>query len=152
VLEIGNPFPDFALPDQNHQIVKLAALRGKWVVLYVYPKDDTPGCTLEGKGFSAAKPRFDQVNAAVFGLSADDPKSHKHFCDKYGFTISLLADPKGELLRAAGVGQTDWRGTLYWDRTTFLIDPQGVLRKVYTSVKPDGHEKEVLADIQALQR
>ena len=152
MLEVGQTFPAFALPDQNDHIVQLSDLRGKWVVLYVYPKDDTPGCTLEGKGFSAARPNFDQLNAVVFGLSTDDPRSHKRFCDKYGFAISLLADPGGELLRTAGVGQTDWHGTLYWDRTTFLIDPHGTLRKIYTSVKPDGHDKEVLADIESLQR
>ena len=152
MLEVGKPFPAFALPDQNDHVVELSDLRGKWVVLYVYPKDDTPGCTMEGKGFSAAKPKFDELNAVVLGLSADDSRSHKKFCDKYSFAISLLADPKAELLRAAGVGQSEWEGQKYWNRVTFLIDPEGVLRKVYPSVRPDGHDKEVLADLQKLQR
>ena len=148
MLEVGQSFPDFSLPNQDGKILKLGDFAGKWLVVYVYPKDDTPGCTLEGRSFSAAKPQFDQANAVVLGLSEDDVSSHKSFCDKFSFTIPLLADTKGQLLRAAGVTQSEWKGTMYWDRTTFLIDPQGKVRKVYQKVKPEGHEKEVLTDIQ----
>ncbi|HYD48902.1 MAG TPA: peroxiredoxin [Terriglobales bacterium] len=150
MVEIGSPFPSFSLPNEKNEKVDLAQLRGKWIALFVYPKDDTPGCTIESKGFSAAKSDFEQANAVALGISADDSASHQQFCDKHGLTVSLLADPNGELLRAGGVGQTDWHGTMYWDRTTFLIDPQGILRKVYKDVKPTGHEQQVLNDIRAL--
>ena len=83
-------------------------------------------------------------------MSADDVASHKAFCDKFSFTIDLLADPEQHLLKAAGVGQSEYKGTLYWDRTTFVIDPSGVLRKVYEKVKPDGHEQVLLEDIKKL--
>jgi peroxiredoxin Q/BCP len=152
MLETGKPFPAFSLPDQDGATKDLADFRGKWLVIYTYPKDDTPGCTLEGKGFSAAKPEYDRIGAVVVGLSADDVASHKRFCDKFSFTVPLLADPKAQLLGALGVGQSEWQGRKYWDRVTFVVDPQGVVRKVYPKVKPDGHEQEVLRDLKALQR
>ena len=101
---------------------------------------------------SAAKPQFDAIHAVVVGLSQDDVASHKDFCNKFAFKVPLLADPKAELLRALGVGQTEWKGQKYWDRTTFVVDPKGVLRKVYTQVKPDGHDQEVLRDLKELQK
>jgi peroxiredoxin Q/BCP len=149
--EIGKPFPDFALPNQDGTTLKLGDFAGKWLVLYVYPKDDTPGCTIQGKSFTASKQEFDDAGIKVVGLSADDVASHKSFCDKFSFTIDLLADPERALLGAAGVGQSDYKGTMYWDRTSFVIDPAGVLRKVYTKVKPDGHERLLLEDIAALK-
>lgn len=148
---IGKPFPSFSLQNQDGELKKLEDYAGKWLVLYVYPKDDTPGCTIQGKSFTATKQDFDNASIAVVGVSADDVDSHKRFCDKFSFTIDLLADPRHELLGAAGVGQSEYKGTMYWDRTTFVIDPQGVLRKVYEKVKPDGHEKVLLDDIKALQ-
>ncbi|WP_437792686.1 peroxiredoxin [Sorangium sp. So ce693] len=150
-VEIGKPFPRFALPNQDGKTVKLEDFAGKWLVLYVYPKDDTPGCTIQGKSFTASKADFDKANIAVVGVSADDVASHKSFCDKFSFTIDLLADTGHELLKAAGVGQSEWKGTLYWDRTTFVIDPSGVLRKTYLKVKPDGHEQALLNDIAELK-
>ncbi len=84
-------------------------------------------------------------------MSADDVASHKSFCNKFGFTIDLLADTNAELLNIAGVGQSEYKGTMYWDRTSFVIDPQGIVRKVYTKVNPDGHEKVLLDDIKAMQ-
>lgn len=150
-VEIGKPFPRFALPNQDGKTVKLEDFAGKWLVLYVYPKDDTPGCTIQGKSFTASKADFDEANIAVVGVSADDVASHKSFCDKFSFTIDLLADADHELLKAAGVGQSEWKGTLYWDRTTFVIDPSGVLRKTYLKVKPDGHEQALLKDIAELK-
>src|SRR6185503_11819818 len=142
---------NFNLKNQDGQAVTLSDFAGKWLVLYVYPKDDTPGCTVQGKSFTATKQDFDAANIAVVGVSADDVASHKSFCDKFAFTIDLLADTKHELLGAAGVGQSEWKGTMYWDRTTFVIDPAGVLRKVYLKVKPEGHEKVLLEDIKAMQ-
>lgn len=150
-VEIGKPFPRFALPNQDGKIVRLEDFAGKWLVVYVYPKDDTPGCTIQGKSFTASKEEFDKAGVAVVGVSEDDVASHKRFCDKFSFTIDLLADPKHELLKAAGVGQSEWQGTLYWDRTTFVIDPSGVLRKTYLKVKPEGHERVLLQDIQELK-
>ena len=150
-LEIGKPFPQFSLPNQDDKTVKLSDFAGKWLVVYTYPKDDTPWCTIQGKSFTATKQDFEQANISVVGVSADDVKSHRSFCDKFGFTIDLLADTGHELLKAAGVGQSEWKGTTYWDRTSFVIDPSGVLRKVYLQVKPEGHEKMLLEDIKALQ-
>jgi peroxiredoxin Q/BCP len=152
MLEPGQPFPGFSLPNQDGAAMSLADFRGRWLVVYTYPKDDTPGCTLEGKAFSASKPQFDGIGAVVVGLSADDVKSHKSFCDKFGFQVPLLADPKAQLLGALGVGRSEFKGQSYWDRTTFLVDPQGVVRKVYAKVKPDGHDQEVLRDLEALQK
>jgi peroxiredoxin Q/BCP len=149
--EIGKPFPDFALPNQDGKMQKLGDFAGKWLVVYVYPKDDTPGCTIQGKSFTASKKQFDDAGIVVLGLSADDVESHKSFCDKFAFTIDLLADPERKLLGAAGVGQSDYKGTMYWDRTSFVIDPAGVLRKTYLKVKPDGHEQVLLEDIAALK-
>ena len=152
MLETGKPFPVFSLPNQDGSTVRLADFKGKWLVVYTYPKDDTPGCTLEGKSFSASKPAFDQIGAVVVGLSADDVQSHKSFCDKFSFTVPLLADTRAELLTALGVGQSEFKGTKYWDRVTFLVDPRGVIRKVYPKVKPDGHDQQVLRDLKELQR
>lgn len=151
MIDVGQKLPEFSLENQDGQTKTNASYAGKWLVLYVYPKDDTPGCTIQGKSFTATKADFDAANAVVVGLSADDEKSHKDFCNKFSFTIELLADPETKLLTALGVGQTEWQGTMYWDRTTFLVDPSGVVRKVYTKVDPNGHEKVVLDDLAKLK-
>src|SRR5258705_9022156 len=105
--EIGNRFPEFNLQNQDGKNVTLNDFAGKWLVVYVYPKDDTPGCTIQGKSFTATKQEFDDANIAVVGVSEDDVASHKNFCNKFSFTIDLLADPTHELLIAAGVQQSD---------------------------------------------
>jgi peroxiredoxin Q/BCP len=151
LIHVGQKFPDFSLANQDGQVTALASFAGHWLVVFAYPKDDTPGCTLEGRGFSAAKADFDRINARVAGLSQDDVASHKSFCNKFGFTIPLLADPQAQLLNALGVQKSDYKGTMYWNRTSFLVDPQGVIRKVYEKVNPEGHEKAVLEDIKSLQ-
>src|SRR3979490_470353 len=151
MLEAGTGFPNFSLQNQDGKTVTLDDFAGKWLVVYVYPKDDTPGCTIQGKSFTATKKQFDDAAVVVPGVSEDDVDSHKSFCDKFSFTIDLLADPKRELLSAAGVGQSDYKGTMYWDRTSFVIDPDGVLRKVYEKVNPEGHERVLLDDIKAMQ-
>ena len=149
--EVGKRFPDFSLQNQDGKTVKLGDFAGNWLVVYVYPKDDTPGCTIQGKSFTATKSDFDNAGIAVVGVSQDDVDSHKSFCNKFGFTIDLLADTNAELLKAAGVEQSDYKGTMYWNRTSFVIDPQGVLRKVYEKVNPQGHEQTLLEDIKGLQ-
>jgi peroxiredoxin Q/BCP len=149
--EIGKHFPNFSLQNQDGKTVTLDDFKGKWLVLYVYPKDDTPGCTIQGKSFTATKQEFDDADIAVAGVSEDDVESHKNFCNKFSFTIDLLADPNHDLLKAAGVGQSDYKGTMYWNRTSFVIDPERVLRKVYEKVNPEGHERLLLDDIKAMQ-
>jgi peroxiredoxin Q/BCP len=151
MIETGKPFPDFALPNQDGNIVRLGDFHGRWLVVYFYPKDDTPGCTIQGKSFTAAKTDFDAAGISVVGVSQDDAGSHKDFCNKFGFTIDLLADTRAELLKACGIGQGEWQGTKYWERTSFVIDPEGILRKVYEKVNPDGHERVLLEDIIQLQ-
>ena len=106
-LEEGNHFVDFTLRIRMARPFHLDDFAGKWLVVYVYPKDDTPGCTIQGKSFTATKQEFDDANIAVVGVSEDDVESHKSFCNKFSFTIDLLADPNHELLKAAGVGQVN---------------------------------------------
>ena len=149
--EVGKRFVDFKLKNQDGETVTLNDFSGKWLVLYVYPKDDTPGCTIQGKSFTASKQDFDDANIAVVGVSEDDVESHKNFCSKFSFTIDLLADPNHELLSSAGVEQSEYKGTMYWDRTSFVIDPDGNLRKTYLKVQPEGHERVLLNDIKATQ-
>jgi thioredoxin-dependent peroxiredoxin len=150
-LEQGKRFVDFKLQNQDGKTVTLDDFAGKWLVVYVYPKDDTPGCTIQGKSFTATKQDFDDANIVVVGVSEDDVASHKNFCNKFSFTIDLLADTNHELLRAAGVGQSEYKGTMYWNRTSFVIDPNGNLRKTYEKVNPEGHERVLLNDIKAMQ-
>lgn len=151
MLEAGQPFPQFALPNQDGKTVKLGDFAGKWLVVYFYPKDDTPGCTIQGQSFTATKADFDNAGINVVGVSQDDVDSHKSFSNKFAFTIDLLADTGAELLKASGVGQSDYKGTMYWDRTSFVIDPSGVVRKVYQKVNPQGHEKTLLDDINQMK-
>jgi thioredoxin-dependent peroxiredoxin len=149
--ETGKRFIDFSLLNQDGHTVSLNDFAGKWLVVYVYPKDDTPGCTIQGKSFTATKQEFDDANIAVVGVSEDDVQSHKDFCNKFSFTIDLLADPNHDLLSAAGVAQSEYKGTMYWNRTSFVIDPSGTLRKIYEKVNPEGHERVLLDDIKAMQ-
>jgi len=151
MLDVGQKFPDFSLKNQDGKVETLASYAGKWLVAYVYPKDDTPGCTIQGKAFTATKAEFDKRGIHVAGLSADDVASHRAFCNKFSLTVELLADPETKLLKALGVEQSEYKGTMYWNRTTFVVDPTGVLRKVYPNVTPQGHEEVLLKDIAGLQ-
>lgn len=151
MLSAGNPFPNFTLSNQDGKTVKLNDYAGKWLVVYFYPKDDTPGCTIQGKSFTATKADFDAAGISVLGVSADDVVSHKNFCDKFAFTVDLLADTDATLMKALEIGQAEWKGMKFWERTTFVVDPRGVIRKVYEKVNPDGHERVLLDDIRALQ-
>ncbi|HEX7829524.1 MAG TPA: peroxiredoxin [Thermoanaerobaculia bacterium] len=151
MIEAGQKFPSFELPNQDGEVKRLADYAGQWLVVYVYPKDDTPGCTIQGKSFSATKREYDEAGVKVVGVSADDVESHKSFCNKFGFTIDLLSDTKAELLNAMGIGQSEFRGMMFWNRSTFVIDPEGVVRKTYANVNPEGHERMLLDDINAMK-
>jgi peroxiredoxin Q/BCP len=151
MLAAGNPFPDFSLPNQDGRTMRLSDFAGHWLVVYFYPKDDTPGCTIQGKSFTASKADFDDAGIKVVGVSADDAASHRNFCTKFAFTIDLLADTNASLMKALGIGQAEWKGMRFWERTTFVVDPRGIVRKVYEKVSPEGHERVLLDDIRALQ-
>jgi peroxiredoxin Q/BCP len=151
MVSAGTPFPAFSLPNQDGKTQKLSDFAGQWLVIYFYPKDDTPGCTIQGKSFTATKADFDNAGIKVLGVSADDVKSHKDFCNKFAFTIDLLSDPNATLMKALGIGQAEWKGMKFWERTSFVVDPQGVIRKVYEKVDPQGHEQVLLRDIQTMK-
>ena len=151
MLETGKPFPNFALPNQDGRIVRLADFAGRSLVVYFYPKDDTPGCTIQGKSFTASKDDFDAAGISVVGVSQDDVDSHKSFCNKFAFTIDLLADTNASLMKSCRLGQSEWQGKKFWERTTFVVDPQAIVRKVYQKVNPQGHEQTLLADIKQIQ-
>ena len=152
MMQAGSRFPEFSLPNQDGTITRLSDFAGHWLVVYFYPKDDTPGCTIQGKSFSATKGDFDAAGIELVGVSADDAASHKNFCTKFAFTIDLLADTNSGLMKALGLGQSEWKGMKFWERTTFVVDREGVIRKVYEKVNPEGHEQILLRDIKALQK
>lgn len=148
---VGSTAPQFSLLDQDGKQHALADYRGRYVLLYFYPKDDTPGCTKEACMLRDADPDFSQLDAVVLGVSADSVKSHKKFAEKYGLTFPLLADEKKEVVNAYGVwGLKKFMGREYEGifRTSFLIDPEGKIKKVYEKVKPELHAQEVLEDLR----
>ncbi len=151
MLSPGTPFPDFSLANQDGKDMSLGDFAGHWLVVYFYPKDDTPGCTLQGRSFSASKEDFDNAGIKVVGVSADDVTSHRNFHHKFAFKIDLLSDTQASLMKALGIPQGDWKGTKYWERTTFVVDPRGVIRSVYEKVNPEGHEKILLDEIRGMQ-
>lgn len=149
MIDAGDKFPDFSLPDQDGKTVTLADLKGKKAVLYFYPKDDTPGCTTEACNFRDRIADFSGVN--VYGVSPDGPKKHKKFIEKYSLNFPLLADEKQELANALGVWiEKSMYGRTYMgiDRTTYLLDEDGVVQKVWRKVKPDGHASEVASALK----
>jgi peroxiredoxin Q/BCP len=151
---VGEPSPDFQLaaviPDGKGGATdterSLADFAGQWLVLYFYPRDFTSGCTLEARGFQRDLEAFRARGAAVAGISADDGESHQSFCGSEGLAFPLLSDPDGAVSRRYG----SWMAP-YSQRHTFLVDPQGVLRQVWTAVRPAGHSAEVLAALDQLQ-
>jgi peroxiredoxin Q/BCP len=151
MVSAGTPFPAFSLPNQDGKIQKLSDFAGQWLVIYFYPKDDTPGCTIQGKSFTASKADFDKAGVTVLGVSADDVQSHKDFCNKFAFKIDLLSDPDSTLMKALGIGQAEWQGMKFWERTSFVVDPKGLIRKVYSKVDPQGHEQVLLRDVQTMK-
>ncbi|MCS6816250.1 MAG: thioredoxin-dependent thiol peroxidase [Blastocatellia bacterium] len=154
-LRVGDPAPDFALPDQKGETRRLSDFRGRWVVLYFYPKDNTPGCTKEACGFRDRFPEFQRRGIAIIGISTDSVRSHEKFAEKYALPFPLLADDEKAVVRAYGVwGQKSFMGrtTMGTHRISFLIDPEGRIAKVYEKVKPETHAEEVLRDLEQLQK
>jgi thioredoxin-dependent peroxiredoxin len=148
---VGAMAPDFTLPSQEGKQVSLHDFKGKWVVLYFYPKDMTPGCTIEAHNFQRDQAQYDKLNAAVVGVSVDSVDSHVQFCTKENLTFKLLANPGHDVVDKYG-SLTDMRGMTIAARNTFLIDPKGNIRKVYTKVDPNPHSQAVLADLAVLQK
>jgi peroxiredoxin Q/BCP len=149
-LAVGNPAPAFSLRDQTNAARALADYRGRWVVLYFYPKDDTPGCTTEACNFRDDLPTLRTLGVQILGVSIDDTESHERFAKKYELPFPLLADIGGDTARAYGA-LTSFGPIKFAKRHTFLIDPQGRIAKIYRDVKPSTHSREILADLKALQ-
>jgi peroxiredoxin Q/BCP len=153
-LSIGSEAPNFCLPNQDGEEVCLEDHRGKWVVLYFYPKDNTKGCTLEALDFTLNKAALEAMGATVLGISPDSVESHEGFCMKHDLTITLLSDPEHEVLEKYGVWQLkkmygrEFHGVV---RSTFLIDPEGKIAHEWRKVSVDGHVdavKEKLAELK----
>jgi thioredoxin-dependent peroxiredoxin len=148
---VGSAAPDFTLNSQENKPVSLHDFKGKWVVLYFYPKDFTSGCTVEAHNFQRDQAQYDARNAVIVGVSMQDPDSHQKFCTKEGLSFKLLADTDSHVSTAydsvmnLGVAKLS-------ARHTFLIDPNGIVQKVYTDVKPEKHSEEVLAALTELQK
>jgi peroxiredoxin Q/BCP len=154
MIQAGTQAPDFSLPSDEGQTIRLSGLKGRPVVLYFYPKDDTPGCTKEACGFRDAWPDVLRSGAAVFGVSPDGPASHQRFRAKYGLQFPLLSDPDHAVAAAYGAwGEKSMYGRRYQGilRTTFVIDSTGTVRRVFEKVKPEGHADEVLAAVRELR-
>lgn len=146
----GTEAPEFSLDDDDGNTVTLAGLRGKWVVLFFYPRDDTPGCTVEAQKFSDLLPLFRKKRAVVYGISMDDHASHRRFIEKCSLQVPLLSDPLGDVVGAFDcLVERNMYGKTYVgvSRTTFLISPEGIIEKVWENVQPRGHAQEVLDSI-----
>ena len=149
--EVGKAAPDFSLTTGDGSQVSLKDFKGKWVVLYFYPKDMTSGCTMEAKTFQRDLSQYDKTGAVILGVSVDSPDSHKEFCAKEGLTFKLLADPGGKV--SAQYGSTmQYQGATMAARNTFLINPEGKIAKIYTGVKPAEHSDQVLKDLAELKK
>ena len=152
MIEEGKPAPDFELTSDTGETVKLSALRGKPVVVYFYPKDDTPGCTTQACGIRDAYGEFERAGAVVLGVSPDDERSHVKFREKYGLPFTLLADTDHAVAERYGVwGEKKYLGKSYLgvNRSTFVIDADGNVRKVMHGVKPATHADDVLAVLRS---
>ncbi len=147
----GSSAPDFSLPSQQGDSVSLKDYRGHWIVLYFYPKDQTPGCTREAHNFQIDESKYAERNAVVLGVSVDSVDSHRKFCAKEGLNFKLLADSDGKVSHAYG-SLKNLGVVRFAARHTFLIDPTGKLAKTYTSVDPARHSAEVLAALDKLQK
>ena len=152
-LRVNAKAPDFSLADQDGKIHKLSEYKGEWVLLYFYPKDDTTCCTVEACGMRDSFPQFKKLKLTVLGVSVDSVKSHKKFAEKYKLPFALLADEEKKVVEKYGVWAKkkfmgrEYMGTL---RTSFLINPEGKIAKIYEKVKPPVHADEVLHDLKEL--
>lgn len=147
-MEINDPLPDFSLPNEDETLISLKEFRGKPLVLFFYPKADTPGCTIEACGFRDAFKKLQKAGVEVLGISNDPPKKQKKFQEKYDLPYSLLADTDRKVSNALGViKEKSMYGKKYLgiERTTFVISPEGRIAKIFSKVKPQGHAEEVLA-------
>ena len=145
---VGQTAPVFTLPSQDGSQISLDSFKGKWVVLYFYPKDMTRGCTIEAHNFQRDLSQYETKNAVIVGVSVDTPDRHKEFCTKEGLTFRLLADPEHKVVDEYG-SLGHYGPMTIANRNTFLIDPQGKIVKVWTKVDPQVHSAEVLAAIPA---
>ena len=148
--EAGTMAPDFQLTTNEGNQASLKNYRGKWVVLYFYPKDFTSGCTLEAHNFQRDLVKYSAMNAVILGVSVDTAESHKSFCAKEGLNFKLLSDPDAKVSAAYG-SVMEYNGVKFSARNTFVIDPGGKVAKVFASVKPGGHSEEVLSVLAALR-
>ncbi len=147
----GQKAPDFSLPSEDGSNVSLAQFKGKWVVLYFYPKDGTPGCTIEAHNFQRDIAKYQSDDAVIVGVSVDSTDSHKGFCAKQGLTFKLLADTDKKVCEDYG-SLRSLMGMKMAARNTFLIDPRGVIAKVWTGVSPSEHSQQVLQALQELKK
>jgi thioredoxin-dependent peroxiredoxin len=145
MLKINTKAPEIVLPDQDGVVQKLSSFLGGWVLVYFYPKDDTPGCTKEACAFRDNLPHFEKLGVKILGISADKPEKHQKFIGKYGLNFTLLADEDRETIAKYGAEGS-------FRRTSYLIDPRGMIRKVYDKVKPADHAEEVRRDVAELQK
>src|SRR6266850_2826654 len=141
---VGSNAPEFTLTTNEGKQAALKDFRGKWVVLYFYPKDFTGGCTLEAHNFQTDLPKYKAMHAVILGVSVDTAESHKSFCAKEGLAFKLLSDPAGAVSDTYG-SVMEYNGSKLSARNTFIVDPQGKIAKVFMKVKPAGHSAEVLA-------
>ena len=148
---VGSAAPEFTLPSQDGNPISLKDFRGKWVVLYFYPKDFTSGCTIEAHNFQRDQAQYAQKNAVVLGVSVDSADSHKQFCTKEGLNFKLLADTDHKVSSEYG-SVMNFGVTQIAARHTFVIDPQGKIVRAYTSVEPNKHSEEVLSALSELQK
>ncbi len=151
VPQVGQVAPDFSLPSQDGTPVSLKEFHGKWVVLYFYPKDNTPGCTVEAHNFQQDLPKYEALNAVIVGVSVDSSDSHKDFCAKQGLTFKLAADTDKKVVEEYG-SLKEMMGMKLASRNTFLVDPEGKIAKEWIAVKPAGHSAEVLAALTELEK
>jgi peroxiredoxin Q/BCP len=153
--KVGSKAPAFKAPDQDGKVRSLTDYAGKWVILYFYPKDDTPGCTKEACSFRDGFSQFKRAGIEVIGVSVDSVKKHQKFVEKYSLPFTLLSDEDKKIVEAYGVwGLKKFMGREYMgtNRVSYLIDPTGKIAKVYESVKPDAHADEVLVDVKSFKK
>ncbi len=153
MLQAGQKAPEFQLPDQDGKIHSLENYKGKWIVLYFYPKDDTPGCTIEACGFRDNSTKLTDKNIVVFGVSKDKVSSHKKFANKFELNFPLLSDESKEMIQAyEALGEKKFMGKTFMGihRYTYLINPEGNIAKAYEKVDPAIHAEEILKDVEDL--